>query len=321
MTDSSYSDHKADELTQKELDRLGRERPAIFSALFREIAFVFIIVLSLTMSEYFTSGFNVLLPDLTTQFDIPDTLRTWPTSAPNLATGALLLPFARLCDQLGSRFVFLSGHAWLMVWSVIGGFCRDTIMIIVARAMQGVGVAAFLPAGLALLGHIYRPGPRKNIVFCIYGACACVGFAFGIYVAAVSAQLLDWRWYFWIGAIIEFIVIVGGFLSIPSGINDVIPYARMDWLGLGTIVPGLTLSVFALSGGVHAPDGWKTPYIWVTLMLGLSLLGGAFYTQGWVSKQPLLPASIFKPKYFKRLIAAMFCYYGVFSIFLLYSTL
>ena len=321
-TDSeNSSSDSSDELTQQDLERLGRERPIIFPSLCKEVFFVFVIVLSLTMSEYYTSGFNVLLPSLSSAFHIPDKLRTWPTAAPNLATGALLLPFSRLCDQLGSRFVFIGGHAWLLVWSVIAGFCPDTVMMIVARAMQGVGTAAFLPAGLALLGNIYRPGPRKNLVFCVYGAFACIGFFFGIFIAAIAVQFLDWRWYFWIGAVIEFIIVAGGFISVPKGLNDVIPGVRMDWLGLATIVPGLTLFVFALSGGVHAPDGWKTPYIWITMVMGTAFLGGAVYTQGWVSSQPLLPSRIFRPTYFKRLIAGLFCYYGVFSLFLLYSTL
>ena len=76
-------------------------------------------------------------------------------------------------------------------------------MLIVCRAMQGIGSAAFLPAGLAILSQTYRPGPRKNFVFAIYGAFACIGFYFGIFVGAcATAEYLDWRWYFWIGAIV-----------------------------------------------------------------------------------------------------------------------
>lgn len=35
-------------------------------------------------------------------------------------------------------------------------------MLIVCRALQEIGSSVFLPADLALLGCIYRPGPRKN---------------------------------------------------------------------------------------------------------------------------------------------------------------
>jgi MFS family permease len=309
-----------DELQNKDVERLGRIRPSEFSTTLHEAIFVCVIVLSLMMSEYFTSGFTIILPTLGKVFQVKDGDRTWPTAAPNLATAAFLLPCARLCDQYGSRRIFLFGHVWLFIWSVINGFCLDTVTIVVCRAMQGIGLAAFLPAGLAILGRIYRPGPRKNLIYCVYGAFACIGFYFGILMAAVAAQYIDWRWYFWIGAILEVVVLAVGFVSIPR-LKDANPDMKMDWWGFATIVPGVTLVVFAFSDGCNAPQGWRTPYILVTLGFGCLSLMAAVYTQGWVSAQPLLPMGIFKPKYIKRLMGGLFCYYGVFSLFLFYSSL
>ncbi|POR34314.1 Uncharacterized protein TPAR_05486, partial [Tolypocladium paradoxum] len=180
--------------------------------------------------------------------------------------------------------------------------------------MQGVGAAAFLPAGLALLSRAYRPGPRKNFVFAVYGAFACIGFYFGIFVGAVSAEYLDWRWYFWIGAVLCLVVGVSGALTIPPRLGDVDPAARMDWWGAVTIVPGLVLVVFAFTDGGHAPDGWRTPYVCVTLALGVLFLAAAVYVQGWVSSRPLLPPELFRQRYMKRLVGALFCSYGVFGL-------
>jgi MFS family permease len=317
-SDSSTGSY--DELQKKDVERLGRVRPEEFLSTMHEAIFVCVIVLSLMMSEYFTSGFTIILPTLGKMFQVKDGDRTWPTAAPNLATAAFLLPCARLCDIYGSRKMFLFGHVWLFVWSVVNGFCLDTVTIVVCRAMQGIGLAAFLPAGLAILGRIYRPGPRKNLIYCIYGAFACIGFYFGILMAAVSAEYIDWRWYFWIGAILEVCVLIIGFFSIPR-LSDANPAISMDWWGLATIVPGVSLVVFAFSDGCNAPHGWRTPYILVCFALGFLCLMAAVYTQGWVSAQPLLPACVFKPKYMKRLMGGLFCYYGVFSLFLFYSSL
>ena len=272
------------------------------------------------MSEFFISGFNIVLPSVASALDIPSTERTWPAAVPNLTTAALLLPFSRLCDCYGAKKVFLGGHLWLLLWSVVSGFSPTPIVLIICRAMQGIGFAAFLPAGLTLLGQTYRPGPRKNLVYCIYGAFAVIGFYFGIVIGAVAAKWLDWRWYFWIGAITEFFVVVMGFLTIPKSLSIIDPDAKMDWWGVATIVPGLVLVVYAFTDGGNAPQGWKTPYIYVTLVLGLVFLAAAVYVQGWVSAQPLVPAALFKPKYFKRLFAGLFCAYGVFGIFLFYAS-
>ncbi|MCJ1284521.1 hypothetical protein MMC26_003854 [Xylographa opegraphella] len=88
----------------------------------------------------------------------------------------------------------------------------------------------------------------------------------------------------------------------------------MDWLGAATIVPGLILVVFAVTDSSHAPDGWKTPYVYVTLILGTALLCAAFYIEGWVAKVPLLPFDMFQVKQMKPLVIALFFSYGVFGV-------
>ncbi|KAM5341764.1 hypothetical protein ACJ41O_014795 [Fusarium nematophilum] len=309
-----------DVLSPSKLELLGRQRPPVFSSWLVEAAFVSSVVGSLLMSEYTISGFNIALPSLANTLDIPPSARTWPAAVPNLTTSVLLLPFARLSERYGGRVVFLAGHIWLLAWSLACGFSRDVTVLIVCRAMQGVGAAAFLPASLALLGRTYRPGPRKNLVFSLYGAFGCVGFYFGILMGAVSAEVFGWRWYFWIGAVCVSVVAVVGGLSIPSDLGDADPDVRMDWAGVCTIVPGLSLVVYALTDGGHAPDGWRTPYILAAFILGILLLGAAVYLQGWVSANPLLPAELFRPKYMKRLVACLFVEYGVFGLYLFYAS-
>lgn len=305
---------------RKDLELLGRRRPPVLPTRLAEYGFVFTVVLSMTMAEYTISGFNIVLPLVAEALRIPESGRTWPASVTNLTTGCLLLPCARLCDRHGGKAVFLAGHAWLLVWSVVCGFSRDAAVLTVCRAMQGLGSAAFLPAGIALLGRIYRPGPRKNLVFGIYGACACAGFYVGILVGAASGELLDWRWYFWIGACIVAAVVALGYVTIPARLGDADPEVRMDWWGLATIVPGLVLVTFALTDGGHAPGGWKNPLIFVTFIVGVLCLCAAVYVQGWVSASPLLPAEVFRPKYMKRLMGALWCSYGVFGLLLFYAS-
>ncbi|PFH57358.1 hypothetical protein XA68_15162 [Ophiocordyceps unilateralis] len=318
--ESTSSGDDSDGVLVTDVKLLGRVRPSVFSGPLAEAAFVLTVVLSMMTSEYFVGGFDVILPTIADALAIPPSARTWPAGVVTLTTAALLQPSARLCDIYGSRLVFLFGQAWLMAWSIVTGFSVNTSMLIVCRAMQGIGAAAFLPAGLALLGHTYRPGPRKNVAFSIYGAFACVGFYFGIFIGAVSAEFLTWRWYFWIGAIICFINLASGLLTIPRRLPDVDPDARMDWLGVITIVPGLVLVVFAFTDAGEVPGGWRNPLIYATFIVGVIFLAVAVYVQGWVSAQPLLSPALFKPRYIKRLMLSLFCYYGVFGIFLLYTS-
>ena len=115
------------------------------------------------------SGFNVILPTLIKDLSIPQASAVWPASAFALVAAAFFLPFGRLADMYGGYPVYLGGLAWFAIWSLIAGFSRNSLMLDFCRALQGLGPAAFLPSGVMLLGSVYRPGPRKNLVFSLYG--------------------------------------------------------------------------------------------------------------------------------------------------------
>ena len=328
------------ESMQARIERLGRERPAKFKTVWTEIGFCFSLLASMVMAvrnffalmsesyelnvplqEYFVSGFNVILPTLATALDIPSQSQTWPASVFSLVTGAFLLPFGRLADIYGGYAIFLFGLIWFTIWSLIGGFSTNYLMLNFCRALQGLGPAAFLPAGVMLLGSLYRPGPRKNLVFSLYGACSPIGFFSGIFFAGLSGEYLPWGWYFWIGSILLCLISLVAFLAVPSDRKERMAFEiKMDWLGVLTTVPGLVLVVFAITGSTHAPEGWRTTYIYLTFLLGIVFLSGAVYVEGWIAEMPLLPFDLFEVKYMKPLVVVLFFSYGVFGIYLFYAS-
>ena len=195
-------------------------------------------------------------------------------------------------------------------------------MLDFCRALQGLGPAAFLPSGVLLLGSIYRPGPRKNLVFSLYGGSAPLGFFFGVFIAGLTGSFLRFGWYFWIGAILVFTTVIAAYLTVPSDVEQHRKMrVEMDWPGASLIVSGLILVVFAITDSSGAPNGWRTPYIYVLLIVGSLLLGAAFYVEGWVAKAPLIPFDLFDVPYLKPLFVALFFSYGCLGIFLLYATL
>jgi len=64
----------------------------------------------------------------------------------------------------GGKIIYLLGLGWTVIWALIGGFSQNELMMVFSRAICGFGPAAFLPAGVMLMGNAYRPGPRKNLV-------------------------------------------------------------------------------------------------------------------------------------------------------------
>ena len=310
-----------EESVEARIERLGRERPAVFQSLWAELAFVFSVLMSQVMTEYFVSGFNVIIPTLIAALHIPQASSVWPASAFSLVIASTLLVFGRLADMYGGFVVYISGLAWLVVWSLIAGFSINPLMLDFCRALQGLGSAAYLPAGVMLLGSAYRPGPRKNLVFSLYGTCAVVGFFIGIFFAGVVGQYIHWGWYFWIGAAFAAVTAVTSYFAIPSDSAEKRKNGiKMDWAGAALIVSGLVLVVFAITESSHAPMGWRTPYVPTLLVVGVLILAGATYVEGWVAEMPLLPPDIFAVKSMTALNIALLFNYGVLGVYLLYGT-
>ncbi|KAM6514093.1 hypothetical protein FALCPG4_015257 [Fusarium falciforme] len=304
-----------------DVEKLGRQRPPAFSTIWTEIGFIIALLGSMAMAEFFVSGFHIILPPLAIELDIPEASRTWPSSVFSLVTGSFLLPLGRVSDMYGAHVVFASGLGWFCLWSLVAGFSQNYMTLIICRAFQGLGSAAFLPSGVSLLGKIYRPGPRKNLVFALYGAFAPLGFFIGILMGGVSGEFLSWRWYFWLGSIVLAIICCFAILCVPRDFRRHPPSGvSMDWWGALTIVPGLVLVVYAITDSSHAPNGWASPQIIVTIIAGVFLLATAIYIEGWVVKDPLLPADLFSPAYMKPLVVALFFAYGSYGLFLFYTS-
>lgn len=270
--------------------------------------------------DFVIGGFQVVLPSLIKPLDIPREVDSWPSSILTLVAGAMLFPFARLADMYGGYVLFNGGLAWFVLWTAFAGFSRNFITLVICRGMQGAGISAFLPAGISVLGRIYRPGPRKNLVFSLYGAIAPIGFGVGLIFGGLAQDLLSWSWFFWIGGIASGLFCIGSLFTVPNDYNEVRKMnVQMDWWGVCTTVPGLLLVVYAITGSSQAGNSWSSPHIISTFVLGILFLCAAVYVEGWIATSPLIPGDIFRVPYIKRMTACLFFSWGVFSIYLCYT--
>lgn len=272
--------------------------------------------------EFYITGSNVLLPTLVKELGIPAASTIWPTTALSLAVTSTLLIFGRLTDMYGGYAIYNAGAIWLTISSILCGVSQTWLMLIVCRALQGLALGALLPSGMMILGSTYRPGPRKNLVFSIYGACAALGFFAGFFVSGICGQYLSWRWYFFIGAILSAVMAISSLFYVHRDYAEKRELGiRMDWVGFCLSISGATLYVFAIADSSYAPQGWRTPYIPVLFAIGAVLLGVMAYLEGWVIENPLLPGDIFRVKFMTPLVLALLCLYGSLGIFLLYGVL
>ena len=63
--------------------------------------------------------------------------------------GCLLLCAGRLADFYGRKIAFIIGISWFTVLSIGSGFANSLVSLVVLRALQGIGPAAFVPASVS----------------------------------------------------------------------------------------------------------------------------------------------------------------------------
>lgn len=254
----------------------------------------------------------------------PGTL-SWLIAGYSLTVGTFILFTGRLGDLFGWKKMFVIGFSWFALWSLVCGLAAysNHVLFVFARVLQGIGPAIVLPNGLALLGGLYQPGPRKNMAFAIFGACAPGGSIAGSAMAGVFA-LAWWPWTFFSTAVVLVGVAIISFLTIPDP-QDHKPGIRghtlasalweMDVPGAFTGITALVLINFAWN---QAPIvGWAESYIIVTLLLGLALIPAFFYLELHISPTPILPIDVFTSSN-AFVLACIACGWGNFGIWVFY---
>jgi EmrB/QacA subfamily drug resistance transporter len=227
------------------------------------------------------------LPQLHDDLGFSATGLSWVQNAYLLAFGGLLLLGARAGDLLGRRRVFIAGLGMFTAASLGIGLAQSPAMLLLARAVQGVGAATLAPSTLALLTTSFPAGPERTRAIGYYGATAGVGASLGLVLGGVLTDLISWR--------------VGFFLNVPIGIAmmlaapRVLPETerrsgRFDVAGALSSTAGMVALVYGLVRSAEA--GWSDPLTVGTLVAGVVLLA-LFVLDEWRAAQPIMPLRLF----------------------------
>nr|WP_247645244.1 MFS transporter [Arcanobacterium buesumense] len=84
----------------------------------------------------------------------------WVSSLYTVVFAALLLPSGVLGDRYSHRRMFISGLAIFGLASAIASFATGAALLLIARALQGLGGAFILPATLSIINETFRNNSR-----------------------------------------------------------------------------------------------------------------------------------------------------------------
>ncbi|KAL8718410.1 MAG: hypothetical protein Q9225_004453 [Loekoesia sp. 1 TL-2023] len=287
----------------------------------REIAAVAVVCLAQLMTQ---AGVGQALATTTITSDslgiTNPASRSWEIAAYSLTVGTFILPAGRWGDLLGHKRMFVIGFTWFGLWSVLAGLSVyvDQIFFDFCRAMQGIGPAILLPNGIAILGTLYPPSPRKDMAFAMFGSVAPVGAVVGAVFASIFAQFLWWPWAYWAMAIACLVIAAVAWVVIPgcpSHEDKDALFQRLDGLGSIFGVGGLVLINVAWNQG--SSIGWTTTYTYILLILGFILLGVFAFIESRAT-HPLIPRTILNAR-LGFVLGCLACGWATFGIWIYYS--
>jgi EmrB/QacA subfamily drug resistance transporter len=236
----------------------------------------------------------------------------WIVNAYTLPFAVLLITGAALGDRFGRKRLFVIGLAIFTAGSAVAALSSTVSVLIVARAIQGLGGAILTPLSLTILSAAV-PRERRAVALGAWGGIAGLAIAIGPLVGGAIAEGLAWQWIFWINVPI-------GLIAIPLAMTRLSetrgPANRLDLPGLGLVSGGLLALVWGLVRGNEL--GWTNPQIVGSLGVGLLVLA-IFVAWEARSAEPMLPLRLFRSRTFSAANAvSLLMYFGMFgSIFLL----
>lgn len=243
---------------------------------------------------------NVALPN------IAQTLRTtpadavWVATAYQLAVVMFLLPASALGERLGYRRVFVAGVSLFTAASALCALAPSLGWLVAGRCLQGLGSAAVMPLGLALLRFTY---PRRLLGQAIaYNALAvAAASAAGPAIGAAILSVAGWPWLFAVNLPVGLLVLLAA-RGLPATPGTRRP---LDFVSV-TLNAGM-FAAFVLGGDsvlAHPLEGGAllaAAAICATLLVRRELPRAA----------PLIPIDLLRsPSFRMSIIASVCCFTG-----------
>jgi EmrB/QacA subfamily drug resistance transporter len=230
---------------------------------------------------------NIALPSAQRALGFPNSDRQWVVTAYALAFGSLLLVGGRLGDMFNRKWVFITGLIGFALASAIGGAAGSFVILVTARALQGVFGAVLAPSALGTLVSTFQDPRERGRAFGVFGSVAAGGGGIGLILGGLLTQFLSWRYCLYVNLVFAAIAVAGALAYIRTGRPTVRP--RMDWPGAVLACAGLFLIVFGFSHAETA--GWTSALTLGSLVLGIVLVAG-FVVAERRSSHALLPLRV-----------------------------
>src|SRR3989454_8398637 len=237
-----------------------------------------------------TTIVNVALPSIREDLAFTETSLVWVVNAYMLTYGGFLLLGGRLGDLYGQRRLFLLGTTLFTLASLACGLAGSQGLLVVARAVQGLGGAVVSAIALSLIMNLFTEPVERAKAMGIYGFVMAGGGSVGALLGGLLTDALSWHWVFLVNIPIGVAVYALTVILLPES-RAPAAAARLDVGGAVTVTASLLLAVYAVVNGNEA--GWTSAQTLTLLASAAGLLAVFLALETWV-RDPLMPLRLFR---------------------------
>jgi EmrB/QacA subfamily drug resistance transporter len=217
----------------------------------------------------------------------------WVVSAYTLIFASLQITAGGLGDRFGRKRWFVIGLVLFTTTSFIAAFSNSMEMLIVMRALQGLGAAFIMPLSLSLISAAFPPEERGRAVG-IWSAISVSSVALGPIVGGAIVEYASWEWIF--------------LINVPVGIvallvtMAVVRESRDESGTVATDIPGTALItgfIASLTWGlIEAGErGWTDPLILTAFAVAAVILPIFLLVES-RTERPMIPLQFFRSRTF-----------------------
>lgn len=240
---------------------------------------------------------STAVPKITNEFNSFSDVG-WYASAYLLTSTAFQPLFGRLYQMFSVKYIFFIAFVIFEIGSLICGVAQSSSMLIVGRAIAGLGLAGGY-SGAMIIVNLVVPKAKRPTLTSLMGATYGVGGTIGPLLGGAFTSHASWRWCFYINlvffAIVAPAVII--WLKVPEHKHEQKTIGQrlrtIDWLGSALILCSLICILLVLQwGGVKY--AWNDSKI-IGLIIGFFVIAAAFIVDQWYrGDDATIPFRLFK---------------------------
>ncbi len=218
----------------------------------------------------------------------------------------LLVLMGSVGDRIGRRTLLLIGAVAFGAASALAAFAWSPSVLIVARALLGVGGATLMPSTLAMIRNIFTDPVERQRAISIWVAAFAGGAGLGPVLGGFLLEYLWWGSVFLINIPVMAVLLALGPRLLPDSKDpNPGPFAPLSAV---LLTSGILLTIYGLKeAGKH---NWAmTSIAW--MLLGLIVLA-VFTVRQWRMRHPLIDVGLFRSLPFTVAVCANVA--GVFAL-------